>query len=101
MRPSMRRWSLLSALTVALVALSSFAPVLAQQATPVASPVAQGTSAHGVDVANLDPSTDPGKDFYRYATGGWQDRTEIPADEASYGVSDEVDDLTIEQLLGL
>jgi predicted metalloendopeptidase len=101
----MRRWSLLTALMVALVALSSFAPALAQDATPVASPeaspVAQASGGHGVDIANLDPSTDPGQDFYRFATGGWQDRTEIPADEARYGASDIVRDLVDEQLLSL
>jgi predicted metalloendopeptidase len=105
----MRRWSLLTTLLAALIALSSFAPVLAQDATPVASPeaspeaspVAQASGVHGVDVANLDTTTDPGQDFYRYATGGWLDRMEIPADEARYGSFDVVDDLTIEQLLGL
>jgi putative endopeptidase len=97
----MKRWSLLTAVLVALFALSSFAPVLAQEATPGASPVAQTTGLHGVDPANLDPSVDPGDDFYQYATGGWRDRTEIPADHASYGSFNVIDDLVIEQSLGL
>lgn len=97
----MRRWSLLTALLVSLVALSSFAPVLAQEATPVASPVAQTTGLHGVDPANLDTSVDPAEDFYQFATGGWRDRTPIPADRASYGSFDVIEDLVIEQLLGL
>lgn len=107
MKFRLRRWSLLSALIVVLITLSTIAPVLAQDATPVASPAAQGSPVaqtsghHGVDPANMDPSVDPGDDFYRYATGGWQDRTEIPADEASYGSFDVVNDATIEQLLGL
>ena len=69
-------------------------------ASPVASPVA-GEATHGVLLANMDPSTDPGEDFYRYANGGWLDRTEIPADEARYGQFNVVNDLTIEQLLTL
>lgn len=72
-------------------------PVLAA-ATPEASPV---TSAAGIDLDNLDLSVDPADDFYRFANGGWLDRTEIPADSGSYGVFDELRDLTTQQLLGL
>ena len=97
----MRRWSLLTALLVAFVALASSAPVLAQEAAPVAAPVAQASGVHGVDPANLDPSVDPGENFYRYATGGWQDRTEIPAGRPRYGNFDVIDERVIEQLLGL
>ena len=49
----------------------------------------------------MDPSVPPGKDFYRYATGHWQDTTAIPADRAAFGISDEIDELTTDQLLGL
>ena len=60
-------------------------PIASPMASPVASPGASpvaGEATNGVLLANMDPSTDPGEDFFRYATGGWQDRTEIPADEA-------------------
>lgn len=33
-------------------------------------------------VENMDPKTDPGRDFYRYALGGWTDRVQRPADRA-------------------
>ncbi len=56
---------------------------------------------HGIDPRDMDPSVDPGEDFYRFANGGWLDRTEIPADEGAYGVFNELDDLTTEQLLDL
>lgn len=110
MRPWHRRWSLSTVLAMALIALSSLAPVLAQEATPVASPVAspmaspaaeEGAAHHGIDVTYLDRSTDPGEDFYRFATGGWQDRTEIPADEGSYGSFDVVNDKVVDQTVGL
>lgn len=34
-------------------------------------------------ITNMDPSVDPGADFYRYAAGGWLDRVERPADRVS------------------
>ncbi len=70
----------------------------AQETIPVASPAA---GAAAPLLAVMDPSADPGEDFYRYATGGWQDGSEIPADRAVFGVLEEVDELTIEQLLSL
>lgn len=36
-------------------------------------------------VDNMDTSVDPGEDFYRYASGSWQDRMERPADKESIG----------------
>ena len=80
------------------LALSWPGSLAAQVATPVASPEA-GAVAAGSLRAQMDPSVDPGEDFFRYATGGWQVRTTIPADEASYGITQELRDLTIEQLL--
>ncbi|MBA2597384.1 MAG: M13 family metallopeptidase [Chloroflexia bacterium] len=66
------------------------------------SPINQlEAAAHGSLLDVIDPKADPGRDFFRYATGGWQDRTEIPPDEAAYGVAQVVEDLTIEQLLEL
>jgi predicted metalloendopeptidase len=80
-------------LIAVLVALSSFAPVLARQAPPEAG--------HGINPADMDLSVDPASDFYRFANGGWLDRTPIPADEGRYGVFNEVYDRTTAQLLDL
>jgi len=38
----------------------------------------------GIDVAVMDETADPCTDFYRYACGSWLDKTEIPADRASW-----------------
>jgi putative endopeptidase len=66
--------------------------------TPLVGPV----SAHAaLEAANMDLSADPAEDFYRYVNGGWQDRTEIPADRGSYGVFDELYDRTRDQLLSI
>ncbi len=69
----------LTLLFVALVWLASFAPALAQVGRE------QPGSVPGIDPADMDLSADPRQDFYRFANGGWLDRTELPADEASYG----------------
>jgi putative endopeptidase len=39
----------------------------------------------GVELSNMDKSVKPGDDFYNFVNGGWNARTEIPADKASWG----------------
>lgn len=39
----------------------------------------------GLDMAMMDQTVDPKKDFYRFANGQWMDKTEIPADEGRWG----------------
>ncbi len=69
--PATRR-SLLSSLFTLLFVLSLFAPAVA---------LGQSTE-RGLDPADMDLSADPTQDFYRFANGGWLDRTEIPATAA-------------------
>jgi putative endopeptidase len=73
----------------------------AQEATPMASPAAVDATIHGALRPNLDLSVNPGRDFYQYANGGWLSRAEIPPDEAYYGVTEELQDRTRTQLIGL
>ncbi len=49
---------------------------------------------HGLDLAGMDRSVAPGDDFFAHANGTWVKRTEIPADRGSFGVGQEVADLT-------
>ncbi len=49
---------------------------------------------HGIAVANMDRSVNPGDDFYEYANGSWIKRTVIPPDRASVGVFNSLDDLS-------
>ncbi len=88
----------LGALVMMFMLLSSVGQPVLAVATPEASPVA---SVAGIDLGNMDLGVDPADDFYRFVNGGWLDRTEIPADSGSYGVFDELHDLTTQQLLGL
>jgi putative endopeptidase len=88
-----QRWRALLVLVAAWVALSAVAPIAAQQpATGV---------HHGVNLADMDLSVDPDANFYRFANGGWLDRTTIPPDKPSYGVFDELTDLSTKQELDL
>src|SRR5262245_41663005 len=56
-------------------------PLTAQSA---AAPPMYG--AWGFDTAGADHATRPGDDFFRFANGGWIDRTTIPADKPSYSL---------------
>ncbi len=49
-----------------------------------------GPGAPGLDPADMDLTADPGRDFYRYANGGWLSRTEIPPEEVRFSVFEEV-----------
>jgi putative endopeptidase len=61
------------------------------QAAPKQAPVAATSTSKpqlgsfGVDLTAMDKSVTPGDDFYRFVNGKWMDRTEIPADKASWG----------------
>jgi putative endopeptidase len=43
-----------------------------------------------IDPANMDTTCNPCKDFFRYANGGWLQRTEIPGDQARWGAFSEL-----------
>jgi putative endopeptidase len=41
-------------------------------------------------VEDMDPGTDPGVDFYRFANGGWLDRNPVPPEYPAWGSINEV-----------
>ncbi|MFZ5668555.1 MAG: M13 family metallopeptidase [Pseudomonadota bacterium] len=41
--------------------------------------------AWGFDLAGMDRTSRPGDDFYNWASGGWNARTEIPSDRSRFG----------------
>jgi predicted metalloendopeptidase len=55
----------------------------------------------GLDPANMDRTVRPGDDFYQYINGHWLATTEIPADKASYGAGNILDDKTLLDLRGI
>ncbi len=80
----------------ALLAIASTA--LAQPAVPAGKPAFGG---FGFDAAGMDTAVRPGANFNRYANGGWLKRTDIPADKASYGMFNLLDDLSLERTRGI
>jgi putative endopeptidase len=50
---------------------------------------------HGLSLADMDTTVDPCQDFYRYANGGWLDRTQLPAAYSRYGGFEELSDRNI------
>jgi putative endopeptidase len=54
----------------------------AESAVSLASPK-YGT--WGFDLSGMDRSVKPGDDFFKFANGKWDERTQIPADRTRYG----------------
>jgi putative endopeptidase len=57
--------------------------------------------AFGFDVSGMDRSVAPGDDFFTYANGSWVKNTPMPADKATYGMFNALDDLSKERTRGI
>jgi putative endopeptidase len=57
------------------------------------------TLASGIDPANMNRDVRPQDDFYVFVNGAWLARTQIPADQASWGTFGELRDRAEEQVL--
>lgn len=53
------------------------------------------------DVVNMDTTISPRDDFYAYANGGWESKTEIPSDESRWGSFNELRESNDEMTLKL
>jgi putative endopeptidase len=102
-------------LAVALIATASAKPVEESQVStptsaaaatvPAAPPAAASNraaiGAFGLDLAAGKPQVKPGDDFFAYANGGWLDGFTIPADKASFGPFDRLDELSKDRVRGI
>jgi putative endopeptidase len=62
-------------------------------ATPAAPAITKPIfGTFGVDLTTRKTAVKPGDDFFAHTNGGWLDTFPIPADKASYGVAEKLDD---------
>jgi len=63
---------------------------------PVTSPAAvePAIGSFGLDLSAGNPHVKPGDDFFAYANGTWYEQFTIPADRASFGPFDRLDELS-------
>jgi putative endopeptidase len=52
----------------------------------------------GLDLSGGNPKVKPGDDFFSHANGGWYEKFTIPADHASFGPFDRLDELSKERV---
>jgi putative endopeptidase len=102
-------------LAVALIATATAKPVEESQvstptsaataAVPAAPPAAASNraaiGAFGLDLTAGKPQVKPGDDFFAYANGTWLDGFTIPADKASFGPFDRLDELSKDRVRGI
>jgi predicted metalloendopeptidase len=63
-------------------------------AAGAAQAVSATGSVPGLDLAAIEHAVAPGDDFFRHANGTWLKATEIPPDRSSWGVDEELTELT-------
>ncbi|MEJ7934222.1 M13-type metalloendopeptidase [Sphingobium sp. AN558] len=86
----------------ALAASMARADPAPPQPAPVTAPAERPAyGSYGFDAAGMDPSAQPGDDFYDYANGRWAKVTPIPADKSNYGAFNVLDDLSRTRTKGL
>jgi putative endopeptidase len=93
MRTLLAALALSSAFTASAVSGGS-GTAAAAQAAPAARPQ---IGTFGFDLAGMNRSAAAGDNFYAFANGNWDRRTEIPADRSNYGMFTVLADLSSER----
>ena len=81
------RFKTLSRLSLGVAALALAAPAFAQAPAAAPATAANGPKlgTFGVDLSGQDKAVKPGDDFWTYANGAWDKRTEISPERTSNG----------------
>jgi len=77
--------------------MQSLMPALAEGAAAADAPTSLESPRYGTwgfDITGMDTSVKPGDDFYKFANGTWDAKTEIPADRTRYGNFDKLAELS-------
>jgi putative endopeptidase len=74
------------------------APAAPAAASATTSAARAAIGDFGLDLAAGNPHVRPGDDFFAYANGSWYDTFSIPADKASFGPFNTLDDLSKERV---
>ncbi len=75
------------------------APTSHNAATPAPPPAPKAAIGDfGLDLSAGDKNVKPGDDFFAYANGTWEQSFTIPADKASFGPFDRLDELSKERV---
>ena len=72
-------------------------PAAAKKAVAGKAKAGPKIGSFGFDVAGMDRSVKPGNDFAAFAGGTWSKTTEIPADRATWGMFNVLQDVSTEQ----
>ena len=83
--------------TPAAPAAKTAAKTSAQTPVKSASKTGAEIGSFGFDIDGMDRSVKPGEDFATFAGGTWYSKTEIPADRASYGMFNMLQDRSLAQ----
>jgi putative endopeptidase len=86
--------------TVCALVVFSLSVLFARAYAPASADV-PAKNVHGIAVANMDRSVQPGDDFYHYANGEWIKKTVIPPDRPGVGVFTALSDLTNKRTAGI
>jgi putative endopeptidase len=97
----MTKLSVILAATTILAGCASTAPpspvavvAVAPEAPPAPPAPKPQYGSFGFDETGMDATQLPGNNFYKYANGTWQKNTPIPADKASFGAFEALQDLS-------
>jgi putative endopeptidase len=82
-------------------AVPALAAVPGTSAVPAAPAPHAAIGDFGLDLSAGNPHVKPGDDFFAFANGAWYDTFRIPADKASYGPFNVLDDLSKQRVRGI
>ncbi len=87
-----------AALGIAAAMAPAWAADTAAAPAAASQPRKPALGSWGFDTSGMDRSVNPGQSFYDFANGGWNKKTEIPADRANWGVTASLRNLSDERM---